>query len=272
VLGPPRTITAAAERDDVIDWLVARKSEGEFRIFPVADFQSNRYAGFAIASLGGYHAAKPKLYQEFLDADGSRAVGSPVAWRLLNVRYIVYPGLLPPSMGFIERFRGQNAVIYEFPGALPRAMLVPSFRIVPHEQQLAMFADSLHDPGAVALLSEDPGITPVAGGTATITEYGLNRVRIRTESPGPGLLRLADLEFPGWRVSIDGRPGKPLVADFLARAVAVPAGRHEVVWEYHDPALDRGLRISLAALAVILLMFAWAGLAARRARPAGGTG
>src|SRR5689334_24861961 len=54
--------------------------------------QGNRYAGFALASLGGYHAAKPKLYQAFLD---SGLVQSPIAWRLLNVKYIVYPGLLP---------------------------------------------------------------------------------------------------------------------------------------------------------------------------------
>ncbi|MEP7027375.1 MAG: hypothetical protein ABI960_02160, partial [Candidatus Eisenbacteria bacterium] len=85
VLGSPTVLTAAAERDDVIDYLVAQKKQGEFRVFPVREFQSNRYAGFALASVGGYQAAKPRLYQSFLDADSGRAVQSPIAWRLLNV-------------------------------------------------------------------------------------------------------------------------------------------------------------------------------------------
>ena len=238
VLGTPQQNTAAADRDDVVDFLVAKKAEGQFRIFPVREFQSNRYAGFGIASLGGYHAAKPALYQRFLDADSGRAIQSPGAWRLLNVRYIVIPGLLPPESGFTEVFRGQQQVVYEFPGALPRATLVPAFIVAPRDSHLAMFRDPLHDAAQVTLLTEDPGITPAPGGTAKIVDYGLNKVRIETDTPGPSILRLADLDFPGWRVTIDGREAKGLSADFLVRAVAVPAGRHDVVWEFHDPAFE----------------------------------
>ena len=47
VLGAPRELSAASEKDDVVDFLLQRKQqEPEFRIFPVREFQSNRYAGF----------------------------------------------------------------------------------------------------------------------------------------------------------------------------------------------------------------------------------
>ncbi len=268
VLGPPRQFTAANERDDVIDFLVARKAEGEFRVLPVREFQSNRYAGFGLATLGGYHAAKPALYQRFLDADSGRAVQSPGAWRLLNVRYLVLPGLLPPESGLREVFRGAEQVVYEFPGALPRATLVPAFRVAPRDSHLVVFTDPLHDAAQVTLLTEDPGIVPVPGGSAHIAEYGLNRVRIETETPGPSILRLADLDFPGWRVSVDGRPAKALAADFMARAVAVPAGRHVVTWEFRDPAFERGLVVSIAAFVVILLLLLGSWWRGRR-RPVG---
>lgn len=266
VLGPPRQITAAAERDDVVEFLLSKKPEGEFRIFPVREFQSNRYAGFAIASLGGYHAAKPRRYQSFLDADSGRAVSSPMAWRLLNVRYIVYPGLLPEAMGFVEAFRGQEQVVYEFPGALPRATVVPAYRVATAEQQLALFRDPAHDPSRVTLLDGPPGIEPGPGGSVRIVEYGLNQVRLESETPGPGLVRLADLAFPGWRVTVDGQEAKSLIGDYLCRVVAVPAGKHTVVWEYHDPALVRGLVISLVAFGAILLLYAlpWIGSRIRR--------
>jgi len=256
VLGSPSVLTAAGERDDIVGYLEAQKKPGdEFRIFPVREFQSNRYAGFGIASLGGYHAAKPKLYQNFMDADSGRAKQSPIAWRLLNVRYIVFPGLLPPAMGLTEVFRGQQEIVYRFDGALPRATLVPSYRVVPHEQQLALFSDPTSDPAEVTLLSEDPGIRPVPGGAVTIDQYGLNQVRLTTSTPGPSILRLADLAFPGWKVTIDGKAAKSLTADYLVRAVAVPAGNHAVVWEFHDPAFERGLRISIGAFVLILLLY-----------------
>jgi hypothetical protein len=268
VIGPPTVLTAAGERDEVIDFLVAQKPRGEFRIFPVREFQGNRYAGFGLASLGGYHAAKPKLYQSFLDADERRLVQSPIAWRLLNVKYIVYPGLLPPSFGLTEVFRGQQDVVYEYAGALPRATLVPAYRIVPHDRQIQAYSDTTSDPATVTLLAEEPGVTPVPGGTATIDRYGLNKVELSTDTPGPSILRLADLAFPGWKVTIDGREAKALVADYMLRAVAVPAGRHKVVWEFHDPAFERGLRISLASFAAILLMYLVPWLLARRRKPA----
>lgn len=256
VLGSPSALTRAGERDDVIDFLVAqKKSQPEFRVLPVREFQSNRYAGFGLASLGGYHAAKTKLYQAFLDADSGRAFQTPIAWRLLNVRYLLYPGVLPPSMGLTEVFRGQQDIVYEFAGALPRATLVPTYRVVPEAQQLALYTDPASDPALVTLLSEDPGIRPVPGGTVAIDEYGLNQVRLTTDTPGPSILRLSDLAFPGWKVTIDGKAAKPLVADYMLRAVAVPAGRHAVVWEFHDPAFERGLWISIVAFVLIVLLF-----------------
>jgi len=272
VLGPPQQNTAAADRDDVVDFLVSKQAEGPFRIFPVREFQSNRYAGFGIASLGGYHAAKPALYQRFLEADSGRALQSPGAWRLLNVRYIVIPGLLPPESGFTEVFRGQQQVVYEFPGALPRATLVPAFIVAPRDSHLAIFRDPLHDAARVTMLTEDPGIVPVPGGTARIVEYGLNKVRIETDTPGPSILRLADLDFPGWRVTIDGKEAKGLSADFLVRAVAVPPGRHEVTWEFHDPAFETGLRISIGAFIVILLLLGASYWHERRQRRRQGSG
>jgi hypothetical protein len=256
VLGPPRQLTVAAERDDVVDFLLERKAEGEeFRILPLREFQSNRYAGFGLASLGGYHAAKPALYQRFLDADSGRIVQSPGAWRLLNVRYLVIPGLLPPESGFREAFRGEQQVVYEFPGALPRVTLVPAFVVAPRDSHLAIFRDPLHDAAQVTMLTEDPGIVPVPGGVARITEYGLNRVAIETETPGPSILRLADLDFPGWQVSVDGRPARLLSADIMLRAVAVPPGRHAVVFAFHDPAFETGLIVSLSAFAAILALY-----------------
>jgi uncharacterized membrane protein YfhO len=76
--------------------------------------------------------------------------------------------------------------------------------------------------------------------------------------------------FPGWKVTVDGKPARALTADYMLRAVVVPAGRHAIVWEYLDPAFERGRAISLLAAALIALLFAGSWLAGRRKPDAGG--
>src|SRR6185295_2019311 len=70
-----------AGRDDVVDFLEKQGPSGSFRILPLGERLPNRYAGFSIASIQGYHAAKPRLVQDMLDAH----LDSTPAWlRLFN--------------------------------------------------------------------------------------------------------------------------------------------------------------------------------------------
>ena len=133
----------------------------------------------------------------------------------------------------------------------------------------AACAFELADRGAsVTLLEKDPGLVPTAEGRAKISEYGLNRVVVETDAPGAALLRLADLDFPGWRVTIDGRPGEVLRADYMLRAVALPPGPHRVIFEFHDLAFERGLTISIVALVLILGAYGFGWWRERRERHA----
>jgi hypothetical protein len=75
-LGDPEQRNAELGRDDVIDFLRQQGDAGSFRILPAQEFQSNRYAGFAIASVGGYHAAKPRLVQDLI----RKGVAQSTAW------------------------------------------------------------------------------------------------------------------------------------------------------------------------------------------------
>ena len=70
----------------------------------------------------------------------------------------------------------------------------------------------------------------------------------------------------------DGKEAKGLSADFLVRAVAVPAGRHEVTWEFHDPAFETGLRVSIGAFVLILLLLGASYVHERRQRKQAGSG
>ena len=93
---------------------------------------------------------------------------------------------------------------------------------------------------------------------------GLDEVVLRAVAPVPALLLLADMYAPGWKVYVDGQQRPLLRADLCLRAVALSAGEHEVRFLYRDPAVRRGLMISLAGLAGIAVLFLWPVWARRR--------
>jgi uncharacterized membrane protein YfhO len=73
------------------------------------------------------------------------------------------------------------------------------------------------------------------------------------EAEGPGLLVLAELAYPGWRVQIDGKPGELYLVAGMLRGVQLGPGRHEVVFAFRPLSLYLGL--GLWAFACLFLAF-----------------
>lgn len=84
------------------------------------------------------------------------------------------------------------------------------------------------------------------------------------DAPRPGIVVMADIYYPSWKVTVDGTPAVLLRADHALRAVAVPAGQHQVRLQFKDATFARGRAISLAAKVVIVLGLAGAAWLGRR--------
>lgn len=145
---------------------------------------------------------------------------------------------------------------------LPRARMVPSYRVVTGEEQIL---PTLHDPvfdhvNEVVLEEQPEGVPagqpPSDVSSAYITSYGYNRIETAVTNGRPALLVLSEIWYPAWKATVDGEPAKVLRADNALRAIPVPAGNHTVVCRYDDGAFKTGLAISLVTLlgtAVLLL-------------------
>jgi hypothetical protein len=269
-IGEPVARNLEAGRDDVVEFLEKAGPAGSFRVYcPEADrFQDNRLAGFAIATLGGYHAAKPRLFQDLMD---SNALAQLPWLALLNARYWVFsrpvaPTDIPPDWYPLlrQRFAGQGGVVYEYALALPRATVVGAWQVVPDTGRAVLDSISVaaRDPAGFTWLTSDPGLPsgpPAAAGRAEITKYRLHEVEVEVDATRPAVLRLADLWYPDWKVTVDGRPAKLLRADHLLRAVAVPEGRHKVVFRFESRAFTAGFWVSIASIvaAAALLAAGW---------------
>jgi hypothetical protein len=276
VVGSPAQIERQSGRDDLIDFLTVRSDTSHFRILPIQEFQSNRFAGFALASVGGYHAAKPKLAQDCFDAEAHfrpfRNLQATGEWsgdgflRVANVEYVIVPGYLPPNTPLVQVHEGSQ-VIYRNPLALPRVSLATEVQVAPAEGHLDSLLSAGYDPAGKVLLEKAPDLAlGPAGGSVRITRYGLNSVTMEADSPGPAVLRFADLYFPGWEAQIDGQPVEVLRSDFAFRAVVLPGGHHQVEWRYESRALGQGMIVSVGGLVVVLGLLAL-GLIRSRSAP-----
>jgi hypothetical protein len=250
--------TSFGGRDGVIEFLEKVGPPGTFRIMTPDDPLATRFAGYGISSIGGMHAAKPRLFQDFADL---RAQMNLDFMRLLNVRYLVTGQELPNTPGFVRLvYQGEDMFVYDNTSALPRATLVDHYKVIqPGKAILDSIRFGTREMANFSYLEKDPGLAlgSAAGGQVRIVSYRLNDVTVEVETPGPALLRLADLWYPDWTARVDGKPTPILKADYLLRAVYVPAGRHRVEFRYESPAVMRGLLLSLLSLLVVLGGFAW---------------
>jgi hypothetical protein len=99
------------------------------------------------------------------------------------------------------------------------------------------------------------GVTVVRGGRAGDDPRS---VELKAALIRPGIVILGDVDYPGWRLTIDGKPAEILRVNRLMRGAAVEAGVHTLVYTY-DPASFRvGGSITLAALPVLIVLAVWA--------------
>jgi len=125
VLVPRQQVETALAPDDVTSFLASQK--GPFRIYPIGPlFGENKFALSGIESVGGYHPAKLRNYEEFLRR--TENLSSLAALRMLNVRYLVSPAevqhadLEPVKQGTLRLVSGDvPAWIYRLKASCPRA-------------------------------------------------------------------------------------------------------------------------------------------------------
>ncbi len=77
---------------------------------------------------------------------------------------------------------------------------------------------------------------------------------VKSKNESPSILVLSEIYYPDWKVEVDGRPAEMLRANYVLRAVALPAGEHDVVFSYDTSLLKKGAVISGTVLGAFTLL------------------
>jgi hypothetical protein len=215
--------------------------------------------------------------------EGTSGRSTPL-YDFLGIRYVL--GSKEVTLDW-EKFRlafddDPEVNIYRNESALPRAFVVQQAIIAAdHEDAWAQIHQAGFDPATVVVIEgglpgEAPGPAEVAGAPglalqpagehAQVVRYRADALEIEVDTPTEGYLVLSDPFYPGWRAEVDGEPAELLRANYAFRAVAVPAGRHQVTMTFRPATWTAGL--ALSSLTVMILAV-WAGLALEQRRRAG---
>jgi hypothetical protein len=186
-----------------------------------------------------------------------------------------FPPLKLP--GLRQVYDGPDARVYRVEGALPRAFVVGSQRVIEDsEVERKTVTSPGFDARRVALTeSRLPGV-PLASqssrgsggasprlGSARIVTYKPEKVVVRATSAGQGLLVLGDNWFPGWKAKVDGKSAPIERVDYTYRGVRLGPGSHTVEFSYEPASWTIGWVTSLLSL-VALGGVALVGLRRRR--------
>jgi hypothetical protein len=202
-------------------------------------------------SVGGYHAAKLRRYQDLIDRHLSKM--NTAVYDMLNTRYFIVPGE-----------DGQPVPQFN-PGAMGAAWLVPELAYVPGPDAEIAALDRF-EPAQTAYV--DKRFQDIAGertrypvdSTAfiTLTDYQVNHLTYRYSAPAGQLAVFSEIYYPeGWTAFVDGVETPHFRADYVLRAMVLPAGEHTVEFRYRAPHFD-----TLVALTLVCSVLLLAGLVA----------
>ena len=249
---------------------------------------NNAATSYGLQDVQGYNAVQLARYAEYMTALNGRAqnrhfsnvvpegLDSPLL-DLLNARYIVTPAVTGPNRVHLQdlkdtlptAYKDDRVQILENREALPRAWIVHSAKQATPDEALKMLDSGEVDPRQTALLERPvPDLSPPndpSSDRAVVSTYEADRIRLKTATGASGLLVLSEVYYPAWKAYVDGERVPLYRADYLLRAVPVPAGEHTVELRYESWTLRLGTVISLltglvlAALMLLKMRDRWTG-------------
>ncbi|MCS7161977.1 MAG: hypothetical protein NZ958_01430 [Bacteroidia bacterium] len=259
---------------------ILRDTVGYFRILPlhVNTFTDNR-PGVYLENAGGYHPAKLKRYQQFIEAHLQKL--SPAALEMLAIRYITVGAkqAKPPLPAFYDSLTQttDSIIIYRSREPLPIAWLAAEIRIFPRVDQTL---DSLgrYPVRSTALIAArdwttlklKPENMPLDSAEGVVClERNPYRLRYKVHARRPRLLVMSEIYYPpDWKATVNGQEASIIPVNFILRGVVVPPGDSEVELICHSRIHELGERLAKVGSLLAWLLIIATFLLSRRKRPA----
>ncbi len=243
-----------------------------YRVFESSgDFMSNNRTSYFHRSIGGYHAAKLRRYQELVTyAFPTNTINM---LNMLNVKYVIQTGQPDPA----NPQQPGAPVAVPNPEALGAAWFVGKVLPVSGADAEIAAMKTLNPRDSVVIdkqfdsqLAGLPATMDHTGSTIQLTSYRPDKLVYQTNAARDGLVVFSEIYYRGqedWLATIDGKPVPHLRADYVLRAMRVPAGKHTIQFSFEPPLAKTGDTIDLICNILLIGLIGFVTFSEGRNRP-----
>lgn len=259
------------------DEIILQDTAQNYRVLNFVGFPGNTFnennTAYWHKSVGGYHAAKLRRYQEMIDhhimpemeatyrevAQASGRMDSVDASKfrvlnMLNTKYFIFPAGKD----------GQPVPVVN-PYAYGNAWFVDRVQYVKDaNEEIAALNTVVPTETAVVDAKFKDALTGWSEGhkdaesVVQLTSYEPNRLTYHVSSAKGGVVVFSEIYYPGWQAMIDGAPVDIARADYILRAMHVPSGSHTIEMWFEPQSIRVTETIAYVALALLVIgVMAW---------------
>ncbi|MFA8433805.1 MAG: YfhO family protein [Marinifilaceae bacterium] len=207
---------------------------------------NNASTSYLHKSIGGYHGAKLRRYQELIEFHIAK--NNMKVLNMLNTRYIIQPN------------KQHGTVAQLNPGALGNVWLANNFKLVENANQEILELNDF-DPAQTAIVdqrfaSQLEGFQPAKDTLASIrqTLYAPNRLQYEFHSNSEQIAVFSEIFYqPGWQAYIDGKKAPHFRTNYVLRGMRIPAGSHKIEFKFEPASFYICEKISVASMILFFL-------------------
>ncbi|MDQ2770197.1 MAG: YfhO family protein [Bacteroidota bacterium] len=226
------------------DQLILQDKDLSYRVLNVQNPFNEAQTSYFHKSIGGYHGAKLRRYQDLIERQIS--TNNQQVLNMLNMRYLITGDAKQP--------------VQRNPGALGNAWFVSTLKTVA-SPDAEMAALNTLSPATEAVVDaskfpqQKAATYDMAGSSIALTGYSPDELKYRANAAHDGLVVFSEIYYAdGWQAYLDGKPVPHFRVDYVLRALPVPAGAHTIEFRFVPKAYALGNTVSLAASVVLLLV------------------
>ena len=263
----PKSEREAPQQKTQTDEQILRDQTLDYRVLNLASntFNENE-TSYYHKSIGGYHAAKLRRYQEMIEqyinpemqalfgavseaaGDMTQVNGDSICpvLNMLNTRYFIFP------------LEGEQTVPIQNPYAYGNAWFVDKLDYVnnANEEMAAVGKiDLRHQAVADVKFKAQLGeaVEQDTASVVTITSYEPNRLTYDVNSGKGGVLVFSEIYYPEWTATVDGQPVELGRVDYLLRAIQIQPGKHQVELSFFPKSVSTTETIAYVAIVLLIL-------------------
>jgi hypothetical protein len=228
--------------------------------------------------VGGYHPAKMEMYQDLIDHNMGRRFNIQVL-NMLNTKYVIFPLKEPTELPnaeacgnawFVSNVKWAKTADEEM------ALLQSDSNFSAESMFYKLRGSAMGQADTNAAIAQTSGFRPKeeaiiretfrstlgnytfgkdSAAYVKLARYGLNDISFTSNNSQPGLAVFSDIYYDkGWKAFVDGNETPIVKANYVLRAIKVPAGKHNIEFRFHPKTFYTGKTIALISSIIMIMI------------------